>query len=65
MFAASTVVCAYGAPAPKALVVMIDGMRADTVDNGFAPNIRRLAGGKWQLGYHGAWSLGASTLRDG
>ena len=65
MLAASTVACAFGAPAPKALVVMIDGMRADTVDNGFAPNIRRLADGKWQPGYHGAWSLGASTLRDG
>jgi hypothetical protein len=56
---------AVGAPVPKALVVMLDGMRADTVDNGFAPNIRRLADGKWQRGYRGAWSLSASTLRDG
>jgi len=44
---------------------MLDGMRADTVDNGFAPNIKRLADGKWQPGYRGAWSLCASTLRDG
>ena len=55
---------ACGASAPKALVVMLDGMRADTVDNGFAPNIKRLADGKWQPGYRGAWSLCASTLRD-
>ena len=56
---------ADGAPIPKALVVMLDGMRADTVDNGFAPNIKRLADGQWQPGYRGAWSLCASTLRDG
>lgn len=56
---------AGGASAPKALVVMLDGMRADTVDNGFAPNVKRLADGKWQPGYRGAWSLCASTLRDG
>ena len=56
---------AGGATAPKALVVMIDGMRADTVDNGFAPNIKRLADGQWQSGYRGAWSLSASALRDG
>jgi len=58
-------ICADGAPVPKALVIMIDGMRADTVDNGFAPNIKRLADGEWQPGYHGAWTLCASTLRDG
>ena len=56
---------AGGALNPKALVVMLDGMRADTVDNGFAPNIKRLADGQWQSGYRGAWSLCASTLRDG
>ena len=51
--------------APKALVVMVDGLRADTVDNGFAPNIKRLADGTWQPGYSGAWTLCANTLRDG
>ena len=50
---------------PKALVIMLDGMRADTVDNGLAPNLRALADGKWQPGYHGAWSFCANTLRDG
>lgn len=50
---------------PKAIVIMLDGMRADTIDNGLAPNIKSLADGKWQPGYQGAWSLGANTLRDG
>lgn len=54
-----------GALAPKALVVMLDGMRADTVDNGLAPNLKALADGRWQPGYRGAWSLCANTLRDG
>ena len=54
-----------GAPAPKALVIMLDGMRADTIDNGLAPNLKALADGKWRPGYHGAWSLSANTLRDG
>lgn len=54
-----------GRGAPKALVIMLDGMRADTVDNGLAPNLKALADGKWRPGYHGAWSLGANTLRDG
>ena len=56
---------AVGERAPKALVVMLDGMRADTIDNGLAPNIKSLADGKWQPGYQGAWSLGTNTLRDG
>ena len=56
---------AAGERAPKALVIMLDGMRADTIDNGLAPNIKSLADGKWQPGYQGAWSLGANTLRDG
>lgn len=51
--------------APKALVVMIDGMRADTVDNGLATNIAALAGGRWSPGYRGAWTPCAGTLRDG
>ena len=54
-----------GALAPKALVIMLDGMRADTIDNGLAPNIKSLADGKWQPGYRGAWTLCANTLRDG
>ncbi|MBQ9429915.1 MAG: alkaline phosphatase family protein [Kiritimatiellae bacterium] len=56
---------ADGAKRPKALVVMLDGWRADTVSNGLTPNIKALADGKWQPGYKGAWSLSASTVRDG
>ena len=50
--------------APKALVIMLDGLRGDTIDNGLAPNLRRLADGKWQPGYNGAWTLWAGTVRD-
>ena len=32
---------------PKALVIMLDGWRADTVSNGLTPNIKALADGKW------------------
>ncbi len=56
---------ADGARIPKALVVMLDGVRADVVDNGFAPNLKMLADGKWQPGYKGAWSPYAHTIRDG
>ena len=52
-------------PTPKAFVVMLDGVRADVIDNGLAPNLKSLADGRWQPGYGGAWSLSASTLRDG
>ena len=53
------------ARAPKALVIMLDGQRGDTLDNGLAPNLRRLADGQWQPGYNCAWSLWAGTIRDG
>ena len=52
--AVASVMSAGGASVPKALVVMLDGMRADAVDNGFAPTIKRLADGQWQSGYRGA-----------
>ena len=64
-FAKCAATSSGGELVPKALVIMLDGMRADTVDNGLAPNIKALADGKWQPGYHGAWSLSANTLRDG
>ena len=64
-FPACAATSSDGTRVPKALVIMLDGMRADTVDNGLAPNIKSLADGKWQPGYHGAWSLSANTLRDG
>ena len=49
---------------PKALVVMLDGMRADSVENVYAPNLRMLRDGKWQPGYKCAWSLSAHTIYD-
>lgn len=51
--------------APKALVVMIDGLRADVLDNGLATNIVSLATGRWHPEYCGAWTPCAGTLRDG
>ena len=50
---------------PKALIIMIDGMRADVYENVPMPNLEKLRASKWQPGYQGAWSLYANTLRDG
>ncbi|MBO4286792.1 MAG: alkaline phosphatase family protein [Kiritimatiellae bacterium] len=49
---------------PKALVIMLDGMRADAVENAYAPNLRMLRDGAWQPGYKCAWSLTANTILD-
>ena len=49
---------------PKALVVMLDGCRADAVENAVAPNLQRLKAGQWQPGYACAWSLTANTILD-
>lgn len=49
---------------PKALVIMIDGLRADIVENGDMPNLRMLKEGRWRTGYKAAWSLCASAIRD-
>lgn len=50
---------ADGAKRPMALVVMVDGLRADAVDSGLMPNLDALRLGKWQGGYKAAWSLTA------
>ena len=52
------------APAPKALVVMVDGLRADAVLNGGMPRVRSLMDGSWCPGYGSLWSLSGSTIRD-
>ena len=52
------------AATPKALVVMLDGLRADVVENGDMPVVRSLMEGTWQPGYGAAWSLAGSTIRD-
>ena len=49
---------------PKALVIMLDGMRADAVENAVAPNLQMLRDGKWQPGYNCSWSLTANTILD-
>ena len=49
---------------PKALVIMLDGCRADVVENASAPNLRTLMDGRWQPGYKCAWSLTANTILD-
>ena len=51
---AVTAACASGAAerrVPKALVVMLDGCRADAVENATAPNLQKLMAGQWQPGY--------------
>ena len=42
---------------PMALVVMVDGLRADAVESGEMPNLERLRAGKWRPGYKAAWSV--------
>ena len=48
----------------KALVVMLDGFRADALDNADAPNMRSLRDGTWREEYKGAYSLSATAIRD-
>ena len=52
------------AAAPKALVVMVDGLRADVVANGKMPRLRALMEGTWQPDYGCAWSLSGGTIQD-
>lgn len=40
-----------------ALLVMVDGMRADAVECGAMPNVRALMNGTWESGYRCAWTL--------
>lgn len=48
----------------KALVFMLDGFRADALDNADAPAMRSLIDGTWQEGYSGAWTMSAATIPD-
>ena len=67
LFAAMAPLVSYadGEKRPMALVVMVDGLRADAIESGEMPNVERLREGKWQVGYKAAWTLSASTIRDG
>ena len=49
---------------PKALMIMVDGLRADAVENAPMTNLLRLRDGKWQKGYRGFSSLAGHTLYD-
>jgi len=62
LFAASALLSmpAYAdgtAKRPMALVIMTDGLRADTVESGRMPNLEKLRAGKWMPGYKSAWTL--------
>lgn len=50
---------------PKALLIMLDGTRADAIANALTPNLDRLMAGRWQPGYKCAWSLAGQTAYDG
>ena len=61
-FATSSMAFADATPAPKVLMIMIDGLRADAVDTAYMPNIAKLRNGEWQPGYKAAWSLDAQVI---
>lgn len=42
---------------PMALMVMVDGLRADAVETGEMPNLQSVMDGTWASGYRTAWSL--------
>ena len=44
---------------PMALMIMVDGMRADAVETQYMPNLAKLRNGEWQTGYKAAWSMDA------
>jgi RNA polymerase sigma factor (sigma-70 family) len=47
---------------PMALMIMIDGLRADAVETAYMPNLAKLRNGEWQTGYGAAWSLDAQIV---
>lgn len=49
---------------PMALVIMLDGQRADSIDNLYMPRLAQLKNGQWQAGYQCAWSDCARTVPD-
>ena len=49
---------------PKALLIMLDGVRADAIVNACTPNLDRLMAGQWRPGYTCAWSLSGQTVFD-
>ena len=51
-----------GAPRPMALMIMVDGMRADAVETGEMPNLESIMDGTWASGYRTAWSLDGGVV---
>ena len=54
----------YAQPKPKALIIMLDGFRADAMDNMPVPNINKLRNGAWQPGYKGISSVTGWAIPD-
>jgi len=52
------------AKTPKALMVMVDGLRADAVENLPMPTLLMLRDGKWRPDYRGCYSWTAHTFYD-
>ncbi len=49
---------------PKALLVMLDGLRADALETARTPAIDSLRNGTWAEGYQGTWSRTGLTVPD-
>ena len=49
---------------PKALLIMLDGARADAVDAARMPAVSKLRDGSWAPGYRGAWTLFGQNVPD-
>ena len=62
--AASACLSAFGAPKPKVLMVMVDGLRADVVENMRMPALQALCAGTWQAQYKGFSSLTGGNVLD-
>lgn len=64
VYAALIASCAVFGGEKKSLVIMIDGLRADTCYGAATPNLDTLRFGTWADGYKGIWSFEAHALHD-
>ena len=62
--AVSVAAGAFAGGTPKALMIMVDGMRADAVENMRLPALQALREGRWQPGYSGFSTLTAQTISN-
>lgn len=49
---------------PKAIMFMLDGMRADAIEAVDMPNVTKLRFGTWQPGYKGCWTVTGQSVPD-